>query len=49
MSSLFTFVLGAVGAIILVPMLFGRKYRHHHRHAGPILKGGARGGGKRGK
>ncbi|WP_163352811.1 hypothetical protein [Desulfovibrio sp. JC010] len=48
MNSLFTFALGAVSALVLVPMIFGGKNRHRHTHrkGGPVAK---KGGGKRGK
>lgn len=48
MGSLFTFALGAVSALVLVPLVLGGKHRHRHRHGGPVSKRKA-GGGKRGK
>jgi len=58
MTSLFTFALGAVSALVLVPIVFNSKYRHRHRHGGPARKTvarkksparGGKGGGRKGK
>ena len=38
MGSLLTFALGAVSALVLVPILVNSKHRHRHRHAGPARK-----------
>lgn len=38
MGSLFTFALGAVSALILVPVIVKSKHRHRHRHAGATSK-----------
>ena len=41
MGSLFTFALGAVSALILVPILVNSRHRHHHRESGPAQKKGS--------
>ena len=54
MGSLFTFALGAVSALILVPVLVSSRHRHRHRHAvsaGKPVRGkaAAKAGNRRGK
>ena len=51
MGSVFTFALGAVSALVLMPMIFStRKHRYHHRHGGPAVnKSGGRGSGLKGR
>jgi len=50
MGSLFTFALGAVSALVLVPILVNGRHRYHHGHGGPALKkGDGKSGSKRGK
>lgn len=36
MGSLFTFALGAVSAMILVPVFVNSRQRHRHSHGGPM-------------
>lgn len=60
MGSLFTFALGAVSALILVPVLVKSRHRHRHSHSASVKrvapakraaggKGGAKAGRKKGK
>ena len=52
MGSLFTFALGAVSALILVPVLVSSRHRHRHTlAAGKSVRGktAAKSGRKRGK